>query len=162
MMFAGTFAPVGWLDCDGRQVAISDYETLYAVIGTTYGGDGVTTFGLPDLRGRMPIGQGTSSQGVSNVLGQQVGIEAVTVTTPQLPSHTHPAIATEGTPSSATPAARRWSSRAETPFSSQPPTTAMSASALSPSGGNQPHDNMPPYLGVRFCIAVYGIYPTQA
>ncbi|TPW78184.1 phage tail protein [Schumannella soli] len=161
MMFAGDFAPLGWRDCDGSLLQISEYDALFAIVGTTYGGDGISTFAVPDLRGRMPIGQGVY-QGAANPLGTRVGVETVTVTSAQLPSHTHTAVATEGAPSSATPSGRRWTSRAESPFSSQPPTTAMSTSALSPTGANQPHDNMPPYLGVRFCICVEGIFPSQA
>ncbi|TPW76865.1 phage tail protein [Schumannella sp. 10F1B-5-1] len=161
MMFAGSFAPLGYLECNGQLVSIIENQTLFTLIGTTYGGDGVNTFAVPDLRGRIPVHQGTGPGLSTYAIGQTTGVESVTLLASQMPSHNHPVTATEGAPSSATPAGRRWVSRAETPFSSTAPTVPMAPQAVQPAGGSQPHDNMTPYLGIRFCIATQGLFPAQ-
>jgi microcystin-dependent protein len=155
-MFAGNFAPVGWLLCQGQLVNISDYEALFNLIGTTYGGDGQNTFALPNLASRMPIHQGSNF-----VLGQTGGAESVTLNTNQLPAHTHTPVgntAATGT----SPSNQFWAKYANNMYSSQnPPPDPMAPNALSNSGGNQPHENMSPYLVINFIISLYGIYPTQ-
>lgn len=163
-MFGGNFAPRGWLFCDGQLVAISEFDALFNLIGTTYGGDGVDTFALPDLQSRLPVHQGIGPQGTNYALGQTGGLEEVRLTTPQLPVHTH--LATAGDPTaqpSTSPADRLWASSSRAAYSTDTTTAgaAMSGAAVGPVGGNQAHDNMPPFLVVNFIISCYGIYPTQ-
>jgi microcystin-dependent protein len=160
-IFAGTFAPVGWATCDGQLLAISQNDALYTLIGTTYGGDGQTTFALPDLRGRIPVHQGQGG-GLSNyVLGQNGGVESVTLTANTLPIHTHAASAASGVghisePGGAVPAAHR-----DYPVFDSAPGSARAANALTSIGANQPHENMPPFLCINFIISLYGIFPSQ-
>ena len=164
-LFAGTFAPRGWAFCDGELLSISEYETLYTLLGTTYGGDGATSFGVPDLRGRLPLhaGQGQGPGLSPYRLGQSGGFEEVTLLTTQLPGHMHGVLAQNGagdksSPTGAAPATA--SSALYSPYSSA--ATAMSNQALGAAGGNQPHPNMMPYLCLNFIIALFGIYPTQS
>jgi microcystin-dependent protein len=161
-MFAGNFAPVGWLFCDGSLLPIANFDTLFNLVGTTYGGDGVTTFAVPDLRGRAPAHSG-AAPGVDTVVqGQLVGEESVTLTVQQIPAHTHPPRAAAEQALSSSPAGAVWAAWADHPYASTAPTVAMNGSAIGPSGGNQPHDNMPPFLTVNFIIATTGIYPSQS
>jgi len=158
-MFSGTFAPIGWLLCNGQLLSINQYEALFTLIGTTYGGDGRTTFALPDLRGRVPIHMGNGY-----VLGQMAGTEKVTLISTQMPAHTHipNASSLEGT--SASPANAVWATSnnsAVQPYSTTAPNTTMDPVAISSVGGNQPHDNMMPFLTVSFMIATEGVFPTQ-
>jgi microcystin-dependent protein len=170
-IFAGNFAPVGWAICDGSLLPILENETLFNLIGTTYGGDGVNTFGLPDLRGRIPVDQG-QGQGLSNyAMGQMAGTETVTLTTAQIPAHSH--IETLTLPVSSalgdkdTPGNNYFTvnpSRASE-FSVNPSNATMGpvlniSGNSDPSGGNQPHENRMPYLVVNYIIALYGIFPT--
>lgn len=159
-IFAGNFAPNGWLLCDGSTVPISENETLFQLIGTTYGGDGETYFNLPDLRGRTPIHQGTSTEGITAVLGQTAGVEEIVLTTQQIPKHTHTPVATR-TPTSANPSGRVWSAWSDDPYSPSKPTHLMRNDAIRPEGGSQAHNNMPPYLALNFIISMYGIFPSQ-
>jgi microcystin-dependent protein len=156
-MFAGTFAPVGWADCNGQLLAISQNSALFALIGTTYGGDGITTFALPDLRSRIPIGK----QGAN--LGESAGVESVTLTTAMLPAHSHPAScggdATQVSPLNAYWAADPGLNVGE--FSNQAPNAVMAADAITLAGGGQPHANIQPYLCIRYIIALEGIFPPQ-
>ena len=158
-IFAGYFAPNGWLFCDGSTVPISEYDTLFTLIGTTYGGDGESTFNLPDLRGRSPIHQGTSREGIRASVGETSGTETVTLTTQQLPKHRHPAGAAR-TPTSANPAGKVWSAWSDAPYTSASPTHLMRPDAIQSDGANQPHENMPPYLALNFIISLYGIFPS--
>jgi microcystin-dependent protein len=156
-MFAGNFAPVGWMFCDGQLLAIAENDTLFALIGTTYGGDGQTTFGLPDLRGRIPIHRGSS-----HVLAQAGGTETVTLTVQQMPAHTH---ALEGSSSPADPLSSPGGSlladAGANSIYGPSVGTAMSTQAVSTNGGNGPHDNMAPYQCVSFIISLFGIFPSQ-
>jgi microcystin-dependent protein len=154
-MFAGNFAPVGWLFCQGQTLAISEYETLFNLIGTTYGGDGQQTFALPNLASRMPMHQGPGYP-----LGGIGGAESVTLTSQQLPLHTHPAPAANAAATTASPTNAFWASWADSQYSSLAPTGTMHPASFTPAGGNQPHDNMPPYLAVNFIISLFGIYPS--
>ena len=157
-MFAGNFAPNGWLLCQGQLVAISDYDTLFNLIGTTYGGDGQETFGLPNLASRIPVHQGNGYP-----LGALGGAESVVLTGSQLPVHTHPATASNLPTGSATnPAGNVWAGWSKAGYSNAAPGVAMSGAALAPSGGSQPHDNMSPYLAINFIISMFGIYPSPA
>jgi microcystin-dependent protein len=155
-MFAGNFAPVNWAICDGRMMPISGNEALYALIGTTYGGDGQTTFGLPDLRGRAPIHKSTTYP-----MGSQGGAEAVTLTSTQMPMHTHTAMASSAAGTATSPANAVWTTSTYSSFSTaQTPTEAMSVQAISVAGGSQPHENMMPFLVVSYIICLAGIYPS--
>ena len=156
-MFGGNFAPAGWMFCQGQLLPISENETLFQLIGTTYGGDGQSTFALPDLRGRLPIHQGN---GV--ILAETGGVEQVTLTVQQIAAHAHPFLgaATTGTVTSAAnnlPA----NSQNVTPYINQVPDANMNPAAVSPVGGSQPHTNFQPYLCVDFIISLFGIFPSQ-
>jgi microcystin-dependent protein len=161
-LFAGNFAPQGWHDCDGSLLPISENTALFALIGTTYGGDGQTTFALPDLRGRAAIGVGQGPGLSSYVLGETGGQENVTLTVNQLPSHAHTLQATSALGSSASPATLAPSASPDGigAYASTPNAT-MNASTLEGAGGGQPHENMKPFLAVRYIICVSGIFPSR-
>lgn len=160
-MFAGNFAPVGWLKCDGQLLSISQNDALFSLIGTTYGGDGQTTFALPDLRGRLPIHTGTQS-GISYTIGQAAGTENVTLTTQQLPAHSHVASVQTQQGNTNTPNGAVWANSTLDQFGTDTPLQgAMNVSAAGVVGGSQPHSNMMPFLCVNFIIATEGIFPTQ-
>jgi microcystin-dependent protein len=156
------FAPAGWAFCNGQVLSIADNDALFNLIGTTYGGDGVNTFQLPNLQGRIPFHQGTSS-GNTMVIGQISGSETVTLTTSQIPVHTHVLAANSGRGGQPGPSSGLWAASPLDEFSTDAPssTHAMASSAILPTGGSQPHDNMPPFLVVNFIIALYGVYPNQ-
>jgi microcystin-dependent protein len=161
-MFGGNFAPVGWMFCDGSTVAISEFQTLFQLIGTTYGGDGQSTFQLPDLRGRIPLHMGTGSDGTTHIIGENGGVENVTLTTQQIPVHTHPLtvsgdVAQQTNPSGAVPG---QSTQAKL-YVEFDPNVALNAQTVGPSGGSQPHNNMQPFLGINFIISMFGVFPTQ-
>jgi len=158
-MFAGNFAPAGWMFCDGQLLPISENETLFNLIGTTYGGDGQSTFALPDLRSRVPIHQGNSF-----ILAETGGVETVTLTVPQIPAHSHPLIASRYLAGDVNPGGRV---RAQTgtagamSYVEDVPNQDMSPVAITSTGGSQPHENMQPYLCVNFIISLFGIFPSQ-
>ena len=160
-MFAGSFAPAGWAFCDGQLMAISENDTLFNLIGTTYGGDGQSTFGLPDLRGRLPLHMGNGG-GSSYQLAQSGGTETVTVSVNQMPSHTHPMMASSGNATTANAAGNVLAQTPTyTPYIAANANTAMAPNAVAgPAGGSQPHDNFQPYLCVEFIISLFGIYPS--
>ncbi|WNQ13159.1 tail fiber protein [Paenibacillus aurantius] len=162
-MFAGNFAPVGWELCDGRLLQISENDVLFNLIGTIYGGDGVTTFGLPDLQGRVPVHMGQNPRtGTAYMIGQKAGTETVTLLQGQMPSHSHPVRAQAEAGTLSSPANALWAQSALTPYTTQTSGTAdMYNGAVSTAGGNLPHENMMPFLPIRFIIATYGIYPSQ-
>jgi microcystin-dependent protein len=156
-MFAGTFAPVGWLKCDGQLLPIAENDALYSLLGTTYGGDGQTTFGLPDLRGRMPIHASSRNQ-----LGQPGGSETVTLVAAQLPAHTHTVAASSVVGTQDSPANAVWANSG-TDLNLFNPTVgplSFAPAAISPSGMSMPHDNMMPFTTLSFIIATEGIYPS--
>jgi microcystin-dependent protein len=155
-MFGGNFAPAGWAFCEGQLLAIADNGTLFQLIGTTYGGDGVLTFALPDLRGRIPIHQGNSF-----VLAETGGAEEITLTTPQLPVHTHALLASSGSGGPNPAGSVLATSTAVDPYRETTATTPMAPSSMSPVGGSQPHTNFQPYLCVDFIISLFGIFPSQ-
>jgi microcystin-dependent protein len=161
-MFGGDYAPRGWSLCDGSQLSIAENEALYTLLGTTYGGDGVNTFGLPDLRGRLPIGTGTGPGLSTRPLGQQAGVENVTLTTAQTPAHTH-AFAAGGASSSASPQGLVPSAATGFSFYAAAPSDAtwLNPGTVQTVGGGQPHDNVMPSLAVGFIIALEGIFPSQ-
>lgn len=166
-MFGFGFTPVGWQACNGSLLAISEYSALYALIGTTYGGDGQTTFGVPDLRGRLPIHQG-QGPGLSNyIIGQVGGSETVTVLSTQMPTHTHTALATTSLATSLTPGAALLPGAVSGDTFYLTDLTGATSIAMSPQSttqntGSQAHDNTMPTLTVQYCIATNGQFPTQA
>lgn len=155
-MFGGNFAPAGWAFCNGALMPISENEVLFNLIGTTYGGDGQNTFAMPDLRGRLPMHQGSGY-----VIGQQGGTETVTLTTQQIPQHNHAPLAVSGNGNQATPQGGVWAGAASSRYSSSAPNLAMNAALVGQVGGSQPHDNLMPYLAVSFIISLFGIFPSQ-
>jgi len=165
-MFAGKYAPQGWEFCNGQTLPINQYEVLYTLIGTTYGGDGRNDFKLPDLRGRLPLHNGTSKDSAGNdistyKLGQTGGAETVTLTDTQLPTHTHIVNAQEAIGTSTSPENTLWATSTSKQYSTLVPNSTMSGSVVSSVGGNQAHSNMMPYLPVSFIIAVVGLFPSQ-
>lgn len=155
-MFGGNFAPAGWMFCDGQLLPISENETLFQLIGTTYGGDGQSTFALPDLRGRIPIHQGNGF-----ILAETGGAEAVTLTVQQIPAHSHPLLASSRTATLTDPGGN-LPAQAQTFdfYQSTPGNQAMAAGAIASVGGSQPHSNFQPYLCVSFIISLFGIFPS--
>ena len=154
-MFAGNFAPAGWMFCEGQLLPISQNETLFQLIGTTYGGDGESTFALPDLRGRVPIHQGNGF-----ILAETGGVEEITLTVQQIPAHSHPMLAAVVTGDQITPGGNLPASSFNvTPYINDVPSGNFNPGAVSPTGGSQPHTNFQPYLCVDFIISLFGIYP---
>lgn len=155
-MFGGNFAPAGWEFCHGQLLPISENEVLFQLIGTTYGGDGQNTFGLPDLRGRLPVHFGGGF-----VLAETGGSEAVTVTVPQIPAHAHGFLASTDGASSPNPAGHVLAeSVATTPYFAGPPAVALAAQSVLNTGGSQPHSNLQPFLCINYIISLFGIFPS--
>lgn len=155
-MFAGNFAPAGWMFCEGQLLPISENETLFQLIGTTYGGDGESTFALPDLRGRLPIHQGNGF-----ILAETGGAEEITLTVNQIPSHTHPLLASSDVATTPNPGANVIGTPiTATPFFANPPGVPLSPQTIGITGGSQPHTNFQPYLCVDFIISLFGIFPS--
>jgi microcystin-dependent protein len=161
-MFAGTFAPQGWAFCEGQLLSIPQNDALFSLLGTVYGGDGRTTFGLPDLRGRVPIHAGSGPGLTPRQLGSKAGTENVTLTTAQLPSHTHPIKGSTNTATATDPAGNvpAQSSTIDL-YVNTAPTVNMNASAVAGTGGSRSHNNLMPTLCVNFIIALFGIYPSR-
>ncbi|HEU5036362.1 MAG TPA: tail fiber protein [Nocardioides sp.] len=161
-MFAGNFPPLGWSFCDGQLVAISENDTLFNLIGTTYGGDGQETFALPDLRGRLPLHLGQGGGLSSRVIGESGGIEQVTLTTNQIPAHSHPMLVIGDQPGSAVNPGGKLPAQSFNiaPYINDAPTGSFSPGAVTATGGSQPHENFQPYLCLNFIISMYGIYPS--
>lgn len=161
-MFAGNFAPAGWMFCDGQTLAISENETLFNLIGTTYGGDGQSTFNLPDLRGRVPLHMG-QGPGItqSYQLAEAAGVESVTLTTQQIPIHSHAFVASTDLAASPDPTGSVVAEpQTLNLFFGDVAGSAFNPQAILPAGGSQPHENLQPYLGVDFIISLFGIYPS--
>ena len=155
-MFAGNFAPAGWMFCEGQLLPISENETLFQLIGTTYGGDGESTFALPDLRGRVPIHQGSGF-----TLAETGGSEEVTLTVSQIAAHSHPLVASNGLGNDPNPQSNLLAeSSVVSMYQAGNPATAMAAQSVSSVGGSQPHTNFQPYLCVDFIISLFGIFPS--
>jgi microcystin-dependent protein len=159
-MFAGNFAPAGWMFCEGQLLPISENETLFQLIGTTYGGDGESTFALPDLRGRLPLHQG-SGGGNNLILAETGGAEEITLTVSQIPTHSHAPMASTNASSAQTPANNLMGKSTQIDaFINTVPSTALSPSSIGSVGGSQPHTNFQPYLCVNFIISLFGIFPS--
>ena len=161
-MFGGNFAPAGWMFCNGQLIPISENETLFQLIGTTYGGDGESTFGLPDLQGRIPLHQGTSaSSGTNYALAQAAGTSEVTLTTQQMPVHNHALVATGNPGTTPNPGNQLLAQGPNVKrFIGDAPTVQLNGQTVTPAGGSQPHTNDMPYLVISFIISLYGIFPS--
>jgi microcystin-dependent protein len=155
-MFAGNFAPAGWMFCEGQLLPISEYETLFQLIGTTYGGDGESTFALPDLRGRIPIHQGNGF-----ILAETGGAEEITLTVSQIPAHSHPLLASSGVATLTDPGGNvAGQTGTFDGYQTTPGAANMAPQSISSVGGSQPHTNFQPYLCVDFIISLFGIFPS--
>ena len=162
IMFAGNFAPRGWAFCDGQLLAINQNTALFSILGTTYGGDGRTTFALPDLRGRTPIGP-RQGPGLSNVgLGQRLGSETNTLTQPNLPPHSHGLLASDKRAHEVEPGGHALAPASRDVYSNDTPTVTMNAGTVSSTGGGQPFNNMQPSLGINYIIALQGVFPSRS
>lgn len=163
-MFGGSFAPAGWAFCAGQVMPISENDALFTLIGTTYGGDGEETFGLPDLQGRIPLHMGTNpATGTTYLIGEKSGTETVTLTKEQLPAHAHGFIASTGPATGNTPVGNVVAeSTSINVYIEDTPTGALNPAALGPAGGSQAHENMQPFLVVSFIISLFGIFPSQS
>ncbi len=166
-IFAGNFAPNGWAKCDGQLLLISQSTALFSLLGTTYGGDGKTTFALPDLRGAAPLQQGEGSGLSWRVLGETGGDRTVTLMQSEMPAHSHGVRASSGRADQLSPSGNVWATartgrRVANQYAAAANTVTMSFFALSIEGGSMPHNNMPPYLTLNFIIAMQGIYPSRS
>lgn len=174
-LFAGNFAPAGWAFCEGQLLPISENETLFQLIGTTFGGDGESTFAVPDLSGRVPIHMGTGPEGNTYQIGEMGGVEEVTLTVQQIPNHAHklkgPGMVAlgSGAGNSSSPATRYpamvpgtnlYSTTIRDGVFMEDPTVSNPSALLSSAGGSQPHNNMQPYLAVHFIISLFGVFPS--
>jgi len=155
-MVGFNFAPNGWAFCNGATISIAENEVLFQLIGTTYGGDGVQTYNLPNLQSRIPFHQGSGF-----VIGQLAGEESVTLTPAQIPAHTHPLAASSSLGTQPGPAGGFWAKSALEEFSTETGSLKMAASAIGSAGGSQPHDNMPPFGAINFVISLFGVFPSQ-
>jgi microcystin-dependent protein len=162
-MFAGTFNPSGWAFCKGQLLPIDQFDTLFNLIGTTYGGDGQSTFGLPDLQGRVSVHQG-QGPGISQnyVIGEEGGVESVTLSTQQIPKHNHAMLASTGAGGNTNPAGNVIGSPPAVKLfvAEEVPTKAMAGTMVMPIGGSQPHENRMPFLTITYIISLFGIYPS--
>jgi microcystin-dependent protein len=165
-MFGGNFPPAGWMDCDGAVLAIAENEVLFQLIGTTYGGDGQSTFALPNLQSRVPLHVGVGTVGTTYQLAELGGIETETLTTQQMPVHTHQLF---GSSTAATATSPAGNVPGTLPLSAQQfaygtvsPFVSLDQSSVTPTGGSQPHDNMQPFGVLRYIISLFGIFPSQS
>ena len=164
-MFAGNFAPNGWMFCEGQTLPISENDVLFQLIGTTYGGDGEETFNLPNLASRIPIHMGTGPDGTTYQIGEMAGTEQETLTTQQIPSHTHPLVSSAAAATLQTPTgavlASATSSQAGVMMYGSDSVATMNAQAIQSAGDSQPHENTQPFLCVNFIISLFGVFPSQ-
>jgi microcystin-dependent protein len=161
-MFGGSFAPAGWAFCAGQQLPISQNDTLFTLIGTTYGGDGQETFNLPDLQGRLPMHMGNGPDGVTYQLAEKAGVESVTLTTQQIPIHNHAFLGSTSPATETGPSAHVVATSGLVSYLTiAQASVAMNANSITPVGGSQPHSNMQPYLCVTFIISLFGLFPSQ-
>jgi len=154
-MFGGNFAPLGWNFCDGSLLPISEYETLFNLIGTTYGGDGQQTFAVPDLRGRLPVHMNSN-----HPIGQSAGTESVTLTVQQIPAHTHVMLGNNTDSGQNAPSNNVYANTSGFDLYFPDADNTMNPAVVTQTGHSQPHDNMMPYLCVSFIISLFGIFPT--
>lgn len=156
-MFGGNFPPAGWMFCDGQTLPISENETLFNLIGTMYGGDGQSTFNLPNLQSRLPL-----HHGAGIIQAETGGVESVTLSVQQIPNHTHPLVGASGNGTQASPTNNVLaSSTLVRSYSGETPDTALAATSITSIGGSQPHENCQPFLCIHFIISLFGVYPSQ-
>ena len=160
-MFGGNFAPRGWAFCDGQLVSISSNDALFALLGTIYGGDGRTTFGLPDLRGRIPIHQGQGPGLTNRPIGQKSGVERAGVNVNQLPVHSHPMQASSDPADDVAPGGKVLATSASDIYVEDNPDVAMSAAAVTSVGGSNTHNNVMPFRCIHYIIALTGVFPSR-
>jgi microcystin-dependent protein len=161
-MFAGNFAPNGWMFCEGQTLPIAENEVLFQLIGTTYGGDGQETFNLPNLASRVPIHMGTGPSGTTYQIGEMAGTEQETLTVNQIPIHSHPLFASTAIGTSNTPSGNITSQSVSVKmYVAEQPTASMNPNAVTPAGGSQPHENCQPFLCINFIISLFGVFPSQ-
>jgi microcystin-dependent protein len=161
-MFAGNFAPAGWMFCEGQTIPISENDALFTLIGTTYGGDGQETFQLPNLQSRVPLHFGTGPDGTTYQQGEMSGVESVTVSQQQTPIHTHPFLGSSNGANTGNPANKVVAQAAGVTYMIiDGAEVAMNANAVSPVGGGQPHENCQPFLCINYIISLFGIFPSQ-
>ena len=165
-MFAGPYAPQNWAFCAGQVLAISEYDALFSLIGVSYGGDGRVNFALPDLRGRVPMGQGTGPGLTPRVLAQKFGTEAVTLTQEQMPTHSHSFVATTATATSGNPAGGLIGDTVDDVFYvsslDNPQLQGMNSRTVLSAGGSQSHSNIMPSVAMNYIICLFGIYPSRS
>jgi len=160
-MFAGNFAPVGWMFCSGQLLPISENETLFQLIGTTYGGDGESTFALPNLQSRVPLHFGNGPDGVNYPIAQAAGVESVTLSTQQIPVHNHALIGTTATGTLSDPTNNLLSDSPNIKlYTAQTPGGTLAAQDVTPVGGSQPHENCQPFLCINYIISLFGLFPS--
>ncbi|MGH6926240.1 MAG: phage tail protein [Propylenella sp.] len=167
--FGFVFAPRGWAKCNGQLVSIAQSQALFSILGTTYGGDGQTTFGLPNLQGQIPMHWGNGPGGFNTSIGEVQGVSNATLTVSQIPQHSHAVTAAKATAAAqrtAVPSSQAFLSGSQAPnVAWENPGTAVtspfSPKAITMNGNSQPHDNMQPYLALNFCIALEGIFPSR-
>ena len=160
MIAAFNFAPRGWAFCNGQLLPIAQNQALFSILGTTYGGNGQTTFALPDLRGRVPMQSGQGPGLTARTLGEVSGSEAVTLLQTQMPAHTHLAQASASAPAVGVPTGNAWATGGTAAYAASP-NTMMAGEALNNAGGGQPHENRAPLLVVNYCIALSGTFPSR-
>ncbi len=161
-MFAGNFAPSGWAFCNGQILSIAQNQALFSLLGTTYGGDGRATFALPDLQGRVPVGAGQGPGLLNITLGEMSGEMTHTLTSPEMPLHSHSSVAASALGTSDSPVGNVLAVNAEgTKQFSPSGSAALNANAIAPSGGSLPHNNMQPYTGISYIIALVGVFPSR-
>jgi len=160
-MFGGNFAPAGWALCQGSPLPIATNDVLFQLIGTTYGGDGETTFNLPNLASRVPIHMGTGPDGTTYQIGESAGTEQETLTVQQIPIHNHVMTASTDVPTTSSPATNVTGQAATKIYRAGAPSVTLHPQSISPTGGSQPHENAQPFLCVNFIISLFGIFPSQ-
>ncbi len=161
-MVGFNFAPQGWALCNGQLLAIAQNDVLFALIGTTYGGDGQNTFALPDLQGRIPIHMGSGPGLTPRIIGELSGSESVTLTTSQLPAHTHVPAAHSANGSQSSPQNGLWAGSPAASYSANAASIAMNNTLIGAIGGSQPHENVMPFQAINFIISLFGIFPSPA
>jgi microcystin-dependent protein len=162
-IFGGNFAPQGWAFCYGQLMPIAENDALFTLIGTTYGGDGQSTFALPNLSGRVPIHQGQGPGLTNRIIGEASGSETVTLGTNQMPFHSHVTLAASAGGNQPGPGGGVWAAASSlNPYATVAADTNMNSSTIAPAGNSQPHENRMPYLAISFIISLFGIYPSQA
>jgi microcystin-dependent protein len=160
-MFGFNFAPRGWLLCNGQVLSISQYTALFSLLGTTYGGNGTSTFALPNLESRVAIHQGQGSGLSPYVIGQEGGTESVTLLSTQMPQHNHTVATNNGAGTTSRPSGEFLARSTDNAYAAATDATTLSAAAIGQTGGSQPHNNIQPFLTVNFCIATTGVFPAR-